>query len=165
MAYMSTHSTTLSDVSPEHLALLKLFNKANLLPDILTSHNSALMQKAFLSAAQDNWKLHLQHLQEALQAKNTVEGTRKFLLAKLDFYSDITEPLLVVIPTGVAPTTDNTKRLLAQAFLEKYEELRDKIDYDYEGFFPYQVSDYNQYLLVFKKLPPEAITRYILEFK
>lgn len=144
MAYLDTHSSILSNISPDKLELIKLFNKANQLPKGLITQNSLLMQAAFTKVPQDVWMERLIDLQIALKTKKSTEANRRLLVTARK--------------SDMLPHVD---QLLDQAFLQKYEELIEKVRYDFNGFFPYKVSLMNQQLLVFEKLEYSELLTYI----
>ncbi len=146
MAYMSRHSSIIDNVPPEQLEMLKLFNHANQLPKILVTQNSAVMQAAFMKVPQDVWMERLFDLQRALKANKTTEATRRFLVTARK--------------SDMLPYIDE---LLDRAFLGKYEELIEKVRYDYDGFFPYKVTKISKQLLIFEKLEYAELVEYVLK--
>lgn len=149
MAYMSSHTNILSgDMLPEHKVMLQLFSKAAKLPQVLFTQNSIAMQSAFMKVSQSVWMERLNDLQTALQARNTTEGVRRFLV--------------ICRNNNLRPRTEE---LLNAVFLQKYDELIDKVKYDYDGFFPYRITKMNQKLLVFEKLTHSELIEYILSHK
>lgn len=146
MAYMSSPSVILGESpSAEHLAMLKAFTRANGLPQVLLTHNSTMMQKAFMSVSQYTWMSRIEDLQVALKVKNASESVRRML---------VTARKCEQLP--------HINQLLDRAFLEKYDELTSKIKFDYDGFFPYRITKMNKDLLVFEKLQYAELVTYIL---
>lgn len=146
MELISIDSTRLEIVRPQVMQMKKYFDMAKYFPKYLITQNQPSMKKAFAMVPAAIWAERIYDLQEALQLSCASDLQRR--------------NIITARPSGMTDTVDHA---LDIAFLGKYEELMERVLYDFEDFFPYTVSRSNRDLFVFEKMSNMRIVEYVLE--
>lgn len=131
---------------PEVMGLKKYFEIAKRFPAVLVTQNKGAMQQAYVMVPIDVWTERMIDLQNALQSSKTNTTMRR--------------NLVTLRSAGMSPLVDD---VLDRAFLEKYDELMERIIYDFEDFFPYNVTATNQKSMIFEKMRDLELVQYVLK--
>lgn len=145
MQFFSADPTQLDNARPEIMSMKKYFDRAKYFPKVLVTQNKPKLQQAFALASADTWSSRLIGLEDALQTPKIPDRMRRSFLI-----------------SSSADTTDAVKKLLDEAFLEKYEELLFRVLYDFDDFFPYGITRANHQVIIFEKLDPLSLTKHVL---
>lgn len=146
MNLLSADSTRLDLIRPEVMSMQKYFSMAKHFPKYLVTQNGKMMKKAFTMVPAEIWWDRLIDLQEALQLSGANDLQRR--------------NIVTAHPSGMSSVIDV---VLDLAFIHKYEEMIEKVLYNFDDFFPYTLSRSNQDLFVFKKMSNMKIVEYVLE--
>lgn len=145
MQSFSADVSHLSEIRPELTSMKNYFDRAKHFPRVLISQNNPELQKAYILVPADIWGERVMDLQEALQSsKLSTFMRRNIVVARRCGMSSLVEE-----------TMDN-------AFLKKYEELMNRVIYDFDDFFPYQITRSNQQVMIFEKFDPLSMVQYVL---
>jgi hypothetical protein len=138
--------TSNPELQSEVLALKKLFESAKQFPQVLVTQNKGAMQQAYVKVPLETWAERVMDLQEALQCSRAGTLLRRSMVT---FRS-----------SGMTPLVDE---LLDKAFLDKYDELMERIIYDFNDFFPYNITATNPKVMIFEKMPDAEMVEYVIK--
>lgn len=127
------------------LSLQRRFSNTKQFPQYLITQNKPAMRKAFTIVPVDILTMRIQHLQLTLQSGSMDDSLNKISI--------------VCSSSGKNPYLET---ILDRAFLEKYEELREKVIHVFNNFFPYRISSTTQDLFIFEKLDNMELVEYVL---
>lgn len=145
MEQFSVDCSRLELVRPQVMQMKKYFDMAKCFPKYLITQNKPVMKKAFAMVPAAIWSERIYDLQEALQLSHASDWQRR-----------------VIVTARSSGMTDTVDRALDVAFLDKYEELMEKVLYQFDDFFPYAVSRTNRDLFVFEKMDSSQLVQYVL---
>lgn len=136
-AYNLDHTVDLISVGRD-------FREIKEYPLLLVTHNTPSLKRLFDQVTRTVWHERITDMELALQEQMASDYYYRILLRKLDSTGD--------------PSLD---RILNNAFMEKFEEIRLRVDNDFKGFFPYSIDHYDHRVMVFKKLEHLPLVKYV----
>lgn len=146
MEQFSADSTCVDIARPKIMLMKKYFDMAKYFPQYLITQNKPVMKKAFTMVPAAIWAERIHVLQEVLQMSRASDLQRR--------------SIITAHSSGMVDTVDDVLNI---AFLDKYEELMEKVLYQFDDFFPYTVSRTNRDLFVFEKMNSMRIVEYVLD--
>lgn len=123
------------------------FKEAKNFPQLLGTQNSRFMQNVFLAVPQHVWTQRVANLELALQSSRQGDTARRHI---------VTRPPTLGISLLAQEQLNN-------AFLEKYEELMQKVKYEFHDYFPYHIKSTGAKVMLFEKMSDLELVRYVLQ--
>lgn len=146
MEHFLVNSNCLDISLPKIMSIKKYFDIAKCSPKYFITQNKPSMKQVFVTVPAATWAERVYSLQEALQTSRISDAQRRSIITSHS--------------SGISDTVDNALNI---AFLDKYEELMEKVLYGFDDFWPYQISRTNQNLMVFNKLNDMDLVEYVMK--